>query len=60
MNSFSRFLGLEPLVCDVNTVEELKGVLRGKRCGVQLLFIFFSTRTISVSFNRSSARTNLF
>ena len=44
--------------CDANNVEELKGVMRGKRRGrCAMLLILFSTITISVSFNRSSTRT---
>ena len=58
VNSFARFLGLEPLAsergvasvgdpancfhgswckenCDANNLEEFKGVMRGKRCGLQ-------------------------
>ena len=47
VNSFLRF----------HYLEELKGVMRGKRRGVpNCYFFFFSTRTIPVSFNRSSAR----
>ena len=42
--------------CDANNVEELKGVMRGKRRCAMLL-ILFSTIMISVSFNRSSTRT---
>ena len=34
--------------CDANNVEELKGVMRGKRCGAMLI-ISFSTITISFS-----------
>ena len=39
--------------CDANNAQELKGVLRGKRCGVNVVFfsifllVFFSIITIS-------------